>query len=63
MLIHTEEQCLFLNVFTPEEAVNKSVMVWIHGGTLTSGIIQVLMILFQAFRFLLLDGIVFQFWL
>ncbi len=32
-----EEDCLYLNVYTPENGVNKSVMVWLHGGALTYG--------------------------
>ena len=38
--IHTEEDCLYLNVYVPEDVEagsNKSVMVWIHGGGLTLG--------------------------
>ena len=31
------EDCLFLNVFAPEEARNAPVMVWIHGGGFISG--------------------------
>ena len=31
------EECLFLNIFTPEQASKLSVMVWIHGGALQSG--------------------------
>ena len=31
------EDCLFLNVFTPSEGENLSVMVWIHGGAYTRG--------------------------
>ena len=31
------EDCLFLNIWTPEGARNTPVMVWIHGGSLTGG--------------------------
>ena len=31
------EDCLFLNIWTPEGARNAPVMVWIHGGSLTGG--------------------------
>jgi para-nitrobenzyl esterase len=31
------EDCLFLNVWTPDGARNAAVLVWIHGGALTSG--------------------------
>jgi para-nitrobenzyl esterase len=31
------EDCLFLNVWTPANARNAAVMVWIHGGSLTGG--------------------------
>jgi para-nitrobenzyl esterase len=31
------EDCLFLNIWTPERAKNAPVMVWIHGGSLTGG--------------------------
>ena len=31
------EDCLFLNVWTQEEARNAPVFVWIHGGALTTG--------------------------
>ena len=31
------EDCLYLNVYTPEVVGNNSVMVWIHGGALTVG--------------------------
>ncbi|HEX8870629.1 MAG TPA: carboxylesterase family protein, partial [Lentzea sp.] len=31
------EDCLYLNVTTPANAVNRPVMVWIHGGSFTSG--------------------------
>ncbi|RAS71188.1 carboxylesterase type B [Lentzea atacamensis] len=31
------EDCLYLNVTTPPNAVNRPVMVWIHGGSFTSG--------------------------
>ncbi len=31
------EDCLFLNIWTPEKAKNAPVMVWIHGGSLTGG--------------------------
>ena len=33
----TSEDCLFLNVWTPADARNAPVFVWIHGGALTSG--------------------------
>jgi para-nitrobenzyl esterase len=33
----TSEDCLSLNVWTPKGARNAPVMVWIHGGSLTSG--------------------------
>ncbi len=31
------EDCLYLNVSTPIDAVNRPVMVWLHGGSFTSG--------------------------
>jgi len=31
------EDCLFLNIWTPQGAKNVPVMVWIHGGSLTGG--------------------------
>jgi para-nitrobenzyl esterase len=38
---HMDEDCLFLNVWTPETTVNRNVnrpvMVWIHGGAFTIG--------------------------
>ena len=33
----TSEDCLFLNVFTPQAGGNHPVMVWIHGGALVTG--------------------------
>ena len=33
----TSEDCLYLNVYTTAAASKKPVMVWIHGGALTSG--------------------------
>ncbi len=33
----TSEDCLFLNVWTPKQAKDAPVMVWIHGGALTTG--------------------------
>lgn len=36
-LEQTSEDCLFLNVWTPAKAQNAPVMVWIHGGALTTG--------------------------
>ncbi|MBL4827627.1 MAG: carboxylesterase family protein [Spongiibacteraceae bacterium] len=33
----TDENCLFLNVYTPDTAGQYPVMVWIHGGALVSG--------------------------
>ncbi|HTG02416.1 MAG TPA: carboxylesterase family protein [Nitrospirota bacterium] len=32
-----DENCLFLNIYTPDVATTHAVMVWIHGGGLTSG--------------------------
>ncbi|CRK86762.1 CLUMA_CG000594, isoform A [Clunio marinus] len=32
-----EEDCLFLNVYTPSLSGNRAVMVWIHGGSFTGG--------------------------
>jgi para-nitrobenzyl esterase len=36
-LAAVSEDCLFLNVWAPQGARNKPVLVWIHGGALTSG--------------------------
>jgi para-nitrobenzyl esterase len=33
----TTEDCLYLNVFTPEDNSTHPVMIWIHGGSLTKG--------------------------
>jgi para-nitrobenzyl esterase len=33
----TSEDCLFLNIWAPEDAKNAAVFVWIHGGSLTAG--------------------------
>jgi carboxylesterase type B len=35
--VPTTEACLTLNVYTPENATNLPVYVWIHGGSFTSG--------------------------
>lgn len=32
-----EEDCLFLNVYTPTLTGNRAVMVWVHGGSFTTG--------------------------
>src|SRR5271169_1716900 len=32
-----DENCLFLNIYTPDLETKHAVMVWIHGGGLTSG--------------------------
>ena len=36
-LASTSEDCLYLNVFTPEAGARHPVMVWIHGGALVTG--------------------------
>lgn len=34
---HTDEDCLSLNIWAPEDAQNAPVFVWIHGGSLSMG--------------------------
>ena len=37
LIIGPDEDCLYLNVYVPERQGNLPVMVWIHGGSLTTG--------------------------